>query len=116
LNYRNLAYELRRKIVAKQHDFPQFPTADHIPKIIHQTYNTRILPVEISDIINNLRLNNPKWEYRFYDDKDRIKCIANNYGDKMLDYYYRINPIYGAAKADFFVICSYTNMVVFILI
>lgn len=73
-----------------------------IPKIIHQTYRSNDLPPEISEIVENLRCLNPDWEYRFYTDTDIIDYIRRNFDEKVLIAYLKINPIYGAAKADLF--------------
>lgn len=73
-----------------------------IPKIIHQTYSSTILPKDIRDIVENLKLNNPDWEYRFYDDQQCSLYILEHYGKEMFDIFDSINPAYGAARADFF--------------
>lgn len=81
---------------------PSFPIGDNIPKIIHQTYFDKTLPFEISENIDKIKSMNPGWEYRFYDDKDIVIFIKDNYPEKILYYFNRINSIYGAAKADLF--------------
>lgn len=73
-----------------------------IPRIIHQTYFTNDIPLEIQDIIIRLRVNNPNWEYRFYNDNDVLNYIKNNFSDDILCTYLKINKKYGAARADFF--------------
>lgn len=73
-----------------------------IPKIIHQTYGTAILPEDIKSIVEDLKSNNPDWEYRFYDNKQCSLYILENYGKEMYGVFKSINPAYGAAKADFF--------------
>lgn len=45
---------------------------------------------------------NREWEYRFYDDEDIVDFIKNNYDPQIINYFNRINPVYGAAKADLF--------------
>lgn len=84
------------------HVLPHVVEAASIPKIIHQTYANRQLPEELQENQRLLRTMNPGWEYRFYEDKDVIEFISENYGDKILGYYNRINPLYGAARADLF--------------
>ncbi len=74
----------------------------HIPKIIHQTYPTTSLPDAFQQNQANLMRNNPDWEYRLYDDAAIERFIQEAYGSAMLDYYQRINPKYGAARADLF--------------
>lgn len=72
-----------------------------IPKIIHQTYSSKSLPIPIQENVDRIRSQNPNWEYRLYDDDDIEQYIAINY-PKLLAIYKKINPKYGAAKADFF--------------
>ena len=76
--------------------------ATGIPKIIHQTFATSALPPELLENQKRLKEINPSWEYRFYEDKDIEAFISNNYSARILDYFKRINPAYGAARADFF--------------
>lgn len=73
-----------------------------IPKIIHQTYKTKELPDQIALIVTELRQKNPDWEYRFYDDEEVLSYIKAHDDGRLLDAYNRINPVYGAAKADLF--------------
>jgi autotransporter strand-loop-strand O-heptosyltransferase len=73
-----------------------------IPRIIHQTYKTINLPKEISSVVDELKLQNPEFEYRFYDDNDCINFIRDNYDEETLELYNSINPIYGSCKSDFF--------------
>lgn len=73
-----------------------------IPKVIHQTFPNENLPVFIKSNIERIKFANPNWEYRFYSDQDVVKFIQEEYGDRILLYFNRINPIYGAARADLF--------------
>lgn len=73
-----------------------------IPKIIHQTYKTKDISNELSDNILHLKKINPDWDYFLYDDNDIEEFITRHYGSLILEYYKKINPMYGAAKADFF--------------
>lgn len=75
---------------------------ENIPKIIHQTYFSRDLPSDLQENVKNLIAQNPEWDYRFYDDNDIVAFIQAHYGSDVLSIYNRINPKYGAAKADFF--------------
>lgn len=74
---------------------------DTIPRIIHQTYHSKTFPPEILENINHLKALNPDWEYRVYDDDDITNYITKNYPE-LLNIYNKINPKYGAARADFF--------------
>lgn len=73
-----------------------------IPRILHQTYHSKVLPHDISDIVECFKKNNPDWEYRFYDNDQCSEYIFRHYGQEFLDLYDSINSSYGAAKADFF--------------
>ncbi len=91
---------LNKRIVL--HDLPKTEMGKSIPKIIHQTFKTRNLPPELQENVDKLKAKNPGWEYRFYDDSDIIKFISTFYGYEILTYFERINPKYGAARADLF--------------
>ncbi|GAC1409885.1 MAG: hypothetical protein NVSMB6_10040 [Burkholderiaceae bacterium] len=81
---------------------PDIPEATVIPKLIHQTSSTKDLPAELQQNIANLKALNPDWEYRFYDDNDIHVFLKSNYNKRILEYFNRINPVYGAARADLF--------------
>ena len=74
-----------------------------IPKIIHQTVASKegLHPAYVANIAK-LRERNPGWEHRLYDNADIETFIAANYDAAMLKTYRRLNPIYGAMRADFF--------------
>ncbi len=74
-----------------------------IPRIIHQTVRSKsdIHPVLQANIEKNMALN-PSYAHRLYDDDDIETFIADHYGPDMYSLYRQINPLYGAAKADFF--------------
>lgn len=73
-----------------------------IPKIIHQTFKTKNLPKDIQFSINQLKSQNPSFEYRFYDDEDCIKFIQDHYPKKVLDLYFKIPNKFTSARADLF--------------
>lgn len=74
-----------------------------IPRIIHQTCaNKDELHPAIVKAIFQLRQNHPRWKYKLYDDADVEEFISNRFGPPMLATYQKINPAYGAARADFF--------------
>jgi mannosyltransferase OCH1-like enzyme len=81
---------------------PALPAGQSIPRIIHQTFYERTLPPELQRNVDRLRTLNPGWEYRFYDDDDIKAFIGQHYGQAVLDYFERIGPQYGAARADLF--------------
>lgn len=81
---------------------PRWAGGKSIPRILHQTYPRRELPPELLENVRNIRTLNPGWDYRFYDDAEIEKFILDQYGESIFSYYKRINPEYGAARADFF--------------
>ena len=78
------------------------PQGFAIPKIIHQTSAPPPWPDEIANNVFRTRQINSTWEYRFYSDEDQRAYIKVNYGTDILRYYDKINPLYGAARADLF--------------
>jgi hypothetical protein len=73
-----------------------------IPRLIHQTFKSHELPLELQRNVDQIKLLNPGWMHRIYDDADIAAFIRENYGQTVFDYYQRINPRYGAARADLF--------------
>lgn len=74
-----------------------------IPKIVHQTFaNERDLSQEI--ILKNKILEelNPDYTFEYYDNERMIEWVWNNSTEAQFEIFTRINPIYGAARADFF--------------
>jgi len=81
---------------------PRMEQGASIPRVLHQTFPSRVLPVLIQENVRRLRELHPNWEYRFYDDRDIEEYIRASYGDEILAYFERIDPRYGAARADLF--------------
>ena len=79
-----------------------FEAGTAIPHIIHQTFYERNLSAPLQANVDALRNMNPGWEYRFYDDSDIATFIKGNYPAWVWGYFERIDPRYGAARADFF--------------
>jgi hypothetical protein len=77
-------------------------TSATITRIIHQTYGTHKLPLPLQKNVEELKEKNPSWEHRLYDDEDIEVFIASQYGKEILNAYLRIDPTYGAARADLF--------------
>lgn len=103
---KNLVFpKLNRK--AKHFALPKFPREKGIPKILHQTYfsatdEPAILPPEILQNIERIKALNPNWEHRLYGRDEITRFIGEHYGARILEYFERIDPAYGAARADFF--------------
>lgn len=75
---------------------------ESIPKSIYQTYPSRKLPEAVNENIRRIKKLNPGWTYKLYDDKEIEFFIRTYYGEALLNIYLKINPRYGAARADFF--------------
>lgn len=85
------------------HLLPVFPMGDSIPHTIMQTCKSlNDLPKDILCNIESIKELNKGWEYRIFDNSQIEGWIERNYGNAILDYYKRITPSYGAAKADLF--------------
>jgi len=59
------------------------------------------LPEEYKNAINQLRQINEGWEYQLIGDIEAHHFILEKYGEEVYSYFERINPQYGAARADF---------------
>ncbi|HEY1214910.1 MAG TPA: glycosyltransferase [Bryobacteraceae bacterium] len=73
-----------------------------MPRILHQTYHSRELPAPLKAAVDRTRAANPDWRYCFYSDADILDYIRTEYGTQILADYLRIEPLYGAARADLF--------------
>lgn len=76
-----------------------------IPNIIHQTFISTKLPIEIRNIIISNKKTCHNCEFRFYNDNECDIFIKNNFEVKIYNAYKSINDVYGAMKADFFRYC-----------
>jgi len=76
-----------------------------IPNIIHQTFCSKVLPLEIANVIKDNKIICKNCKFIFYDDNDCELLIKNNFNDKIYNTYMKINPSYGAMRADFFRYC-----------
>ncbi len=81
---------------------PAIPPGTGIPKTIYQVFYTKDLAPALQQNIEKIRALNPTWSYELYDDDDMVRIVGELYGPRVLDYYERINPKYGAARADLF--------------
>ncbi|WP_245475608.1 glycosyltransferase [Bradyrhizobium sp. Leo170] len=84
-------------------EIPTFDMGSQIPRIIHQTCPSKNrLSDVLADNIQAIKAMNPGWEYRLYDDRAVDTFIVNSYGAEISNLFRRINPQYGAARADLF--------------
>lgn len=74
-----------------------------IPKIIHQTFQTRFLPECIATAAYSWINKNSDYEYRYYDDNDRRRFIESHFDKQVVDAYNLLIP--GAYKADLWRYC-----------
>jgi inositol phosphorylceramide mannosyltransferase catalytic subunit len=84
---------------------PKLPRVEQvasIPRVLHQTFPSRILPIAFRENVRRLRELHPNWDYRFYDDDDIVQYIRTHYGEEIFAYFMRIDARYGAARADVF--------------
>lgn len=80
-------------------------TTYKIPFIVHQTFYTTKLPMEIINIIQHNKQLNPNFKFVFYNDDDCNKFIKTYFNEKIYNAYMMLNDCYGAMKADFFRYC-----------
>lgn len=80
---------------------PDIDQGSAIPRIIHQVFLSQsALPPAAAENIAQLKAVNIAWEHRLYDDAAATRFIAGHYGPAVLRRFERINPAYGAARAD----------------
>ena len=60
------------------------------------------MPDALKRNVEEIKNYNTNWDYRFYDDDAIERFISEHYGPKILDAYRKIDPSYGAARADLF--------------
>lgn len=76
-----------------------------IPNIVHQTFCSEILPQEIVNIIEKNKIICRNCKFIFYNDSDCELLIKDNFNEEIYNTYKKINPSYGAMRADFFRYC-----------
>ena len=62
-----------------------------IPKIIHQTWKSNVVPRRLRRYQESWRHHHPGWEYRFWDDEANEALIAEHYPE-FWDHYRRVTP------------------------
>lgn len=79
-----------------------------IPKHVHMTARSKHLDGALADNLARVRQHNPDWSLTLYDDQDIESFLQAHYGPAVLAIYRRLNPRYGAARADLFrYLCIY---------
>jgi mannosyltransferase OCH1-like enzyme len=90
---------LEKHLSARRPDpYPQL-----IPKILHQTHETQLVPESLHSGTISLIDHNPEYEYRFYTAKDRENFILQYFGVGYLELYLTLRS--GTFRADFFRYC-----------
>ncbi len=73
-----------------------------IPRFVFQTFPTNKLPEPyLLNLYKNKKISQD-WDFILYDDASILDFINKEYGSEMFKRYKRINPSYGAARADLF--------------
>ena len=86
----------------KEIELPDVKIGRSIPRCIYQTYRVKDLPTDLAQNVARLKQLQPGYQYRLFDDDEARRFIDENYGKKVLSAFDRIDPMYGAAKADLF--------------
>ncbi|MCZ8133125.1 MAG: glycosyltransferase [Steroidobacteraceae bacterium] len=81
---------------------PAMEMSSRIPRQIHQTYHAAQLPAALAQNAERIRALNPTWAYNLYDDEAIVTFIRKEYSSRVLRLFLRIDPRYGAARADLF--------------
>jgi len=74
-----------------------------VPPNLFQTWHTKNLPPLMALAVYNLKKNNPRINYKLYDDNDCREFIKNNFDSNILNAYDGLVP--GAYKADLWRYC-----------
>jgi mannosyltransferase OCH1-like enzyme len=75
----------------------------YIPRILWQTSKDRSkISPELMGCVNALKAMNPGWEHRLFDDESQLAALREVCSDRFMRAYARIQPRYGAARADLF--------------
>jgi hypothetical protein len=74
-----------------------------VPKLVHQTWETKDLPPAMKATVDYNKAQNPEFEFILYDDQDRIKFIETHFDKSVVMAYHTLVP--GAYRADLFRYC-----------
>lgn len=85
----------------KKIELPPVPYQKSIPKKIYRCYKDKEAS-EFRSVFKQTQEIMPDYEQIIYDDEDIEEFIRTNFSKRIYSAYKHINPIYGAAKADFF--------------
>jgi hypothetical protein len=82
---------------------PTFGGRSKIPKIIHQSFESKAMPVDFVRAAHTWIHVNPEYEYRFYDNSDRRRVIADHFEPNVLKAYDMLIP--GSYQCDLWRFC-----------
>lgn len=74
-----------------------------IPKIIYQTWKTKVVPENCQKIRDEIQKLNPEYQMLLFDDNDIDQFVKNNFSNYIYDCYSKLNI--GAARADIWRYC-----------
>ena len=93
------------KIEEEYNNFRSIKNGYKIPNIVHLTFCSTKLPVDIVKTIQKNKEISNFCTFRFYDDDMCDDLIKKHFKTNIYNAYLSINPVYGAMKADFFRYC-----------
>lgn len=76
---------------------------NNIPKVVFQTWKTKILHPNIMKIIEGMKLNNPNYNFQLHDDDDMNNFIKKEFPHAIYSAFSLLNE--GAARADLWRYC-----------
>lgn len=88
-------------------ELPDVAVGHVIPRFLHHIYFRpgepgAAMPNILRRNVDELVEQNPQWEHRLWNEAAMESFIEEHYGPAVLDCYRRIDPAYGAARADLF--------------
>jgi len=102
--HNNLKIILNDKNLSKIHNFNLGPKLNYnISPFIFQTWNSKIIPINMFNSISKIRMLNPELKYYLFDDNDCRNFIESNFDKDVLFAYDNLVP--GAYKADLWRYC-----------
>lgn len=93
----NIVFDLDESI-----ELPDVEKGRIIPKKIYRCHKSKKDIEKYKKVIDETNKLMPEYEQIIYDDDDILKFIKDNFNDRILKAYLKINPKYGPARADLF--------------
>jgi inositol phosphorylceramide mannosyltransferase catalytic subunit len=93
----NILFEIKDDI-----ELPKIEEGENIPKKIYRCYSTREGIEKFNKVFEITQERMPKFEQIKFDDIEIDKYIKDNYSSRIYNAYKKINPDYGASRADLF--------------